>query len=368
MSRNWRWFAAIVGISTLLLLGAGPTGSTERKDGAAEVAAGAAESGTRDVATKEIGKGTSKGDSEEAGESKGAAETTLLERITYESPVFLGTGEAYAPEETMEQGGKTYRLLSSEVRAARKSGQLTFAAASVPYALEGRKEPPGTAVIQLEDQASGLAFEREVPLLEIIERGTEWSEDFRFSVTVSGYGADVFWLGETEIPGDAELSQYGGELLMYLGLPEEYYRVDEVSWEGEPYEQEGTLYRNATALGEKLIRNVEVRYGGQVRTPDLDGKQYIGIYEEVIPETEPEETEEPEELEATELVLESEPETDHPEPERQTVFEKLLQWLESHLTVIKFGVCFFLGLGGVILLLWLTSKSKNKVDDGSEGE
>ena len=46
------------------------------------------------------------------------------------------------------------------------------------------------------------------------------------------------------------------------------------------------MFRNATAGGSKLIRNVKAKYGGQIRTPDLEGKQYIGIYEEVLPETE----------------------------------------------------------------------------------
>ena len=46
------------------------------------------------------------------------------------------------------------------------------------------------------------------------------------------------------------------------------------------------MFRNATAGGSKLIRNVKAKYGGQIRTPDLKGKQYIGIYEEVLPETE----------------------------------------------------------------------------------
>ena len=52
------------------------------------------------------------------------------------------------------------------------------------------------------------------------------------------------------------------------------------------------MFRDAEASGSRRIRRVTARYGGQVRTPDLDGKQYIGIYEAIeetmdtIPETE----------------------------------------------------------------------------------
>ena len=59
-----------------------------------------------------------------------------------------------------------------------------------------------------------------------------------------------------------------------------------MEWDGEPYVDGEVMLRNATAGGSKLIRNVKAKYGGQIRTPDLEGKQYIGIYEEVLPETE----------------------------------------------------------------------------------
>ena len=44
-------------------------------------------------------------------------------------------------------------------------------------------------------------------------------------MTVSGYGADSFYLGDMEIPGDADLADYGEKLLELAGLSRVYYRV-----------------------------------------------------------------------------------------------------------------------------------------------
>lgn len=280
------------------------------------------------------------------------------ETITYESPVFTGGGENYRPKETLTRGEKNYRLVSTKIRQAKKEGELTYVSSSVPYTLEGREEPPETAVIRGKDTDTGAEFDAEVPLLETVEKERYWSPDFSFPVTVSGYGAEKFYLGDTEIPADADLSAYGSQLLDFLGLPEDCYRVDMVSWSGEPYEQDGNLLRDAEARGEKLIRSVEARYGGQTRTPDMMGKQFIGIYEEIVPETEEETATEPETEEPTEQQTTAAP----PRPaavaleERKSFGEALLKWLEEHWTVVTFSGFFFLAAGGVCFLLWRAGK------------
>lgn len=129
--------------------------------------------------------------------------------------------------------------------------------------------PRKPARVTLTDEQTGQEYEREIPKLETEETSAQWTGGFQFLITVSGYDADVFQLGNAEIPKDAELSSYGTEFLEYLGLPEECYRVENVEWSGETYEKEGILCRDARATGEKLVRNVEVRYGGQVKTPEV---------------------------------------------------------------------------------------------------
>ena len=260
------------------------------------------------------------------------------ETLIYESPIFTDGGEAFIPEETRIEGEKEYRLVSKRIRNAKKAGEITYAQVTIPYDLEGDDTVPETA---------------DVPLIDEEETSRSWSDTFSFSVTVSGYGADSFYLGDMEIPGDADLADYGEKLLELAGLSRVYYRVDWVEWDGEPYMDGEVMFRNATAGGSKLIRNVKAKYGGQIRTPDLKGKQYIGIYEEVLPETENETENAPE----AEIVSRAEEETDPPDLLRTSLAERIIEWLESHVTTItvSIGILFFLAAG-----IWLFVKTGKK--------
>ena len=143
------------------------------------------------------------------GAAGGGSDGTERKTITYESPVFTGDGEAFRPKELLEQGGITYRLVSTNIRRAKKEGELTYLSSEFSCELEGNDAPPETAVITVWDETLEAEYQREVPLLEAKEQEIVWQEDFTFPITVSSYGADSFMLGEYEIPGDAELSEYG---------------------------------------------------------------------------------------------------------------------------------------------------------------
>lgn len=275
------------------------------------------------------------------------------EVLTYESPIFTDGGESFIPEETRIENGKEYRLVSKRIRNAKKAGELTYAQVTIPYDLEGDDTVPETADVPLIDEESGTEFERELSLVNVEETSRDWSDNFSFSVTVSGYGADSFYLGDMEIPGDADLADYGEKLLELAGLSREYYMVDRVEWDGEPYMNGEVVCRNAAAGGSKLIRNVKAKYGGQIRTPDLEGKQYIGIYEEVLPGTENETEEEPE----TEIVSRTEEEPDRSDLTKTSLAERIIEWLENHVTTItvSIGILFLLAAG-----IWLFVKTGKK--------
>ena len=273
--------------------------------------------------------------------------------LTYESPIFTDGGERFIPEETKIENGMEYRLVSKQIRNAKKAGEITYAQVTIPYDLEGNDTVPVTADVPLIDEESGTEFERELSLVDVEETSRSWSDTFSFPVTVSGYGADSFYLGDMEIPGDADLSDYGEKLLELAGLSKEYYQVDRVTWDEEAYMEGEVMHRNATAGGSKLIRKVKAKYGGQIRTPDLEGKQYIGIYEEVLPETENKTENAPE----TEIVSRAEEETDPPDLLRTSLAERIIEWLESHVTTItvSIGILFFLAAG-----IWLFVKTGKK--------
>ena len=138
-------------------------------------------------------------------------------------------------------------------------------------------------------------------------------------------------------------------------------------WTGEPYEKDGVICRDAEAYGARRIRHVLARYGGQVRTPDVEGKQYIGIYEA---EAGPEETKAPTESETDEAPKETEPvlelpkETLPPEPEKSPpgALERIFQWLWGRRTVITIGGLFFLAIFAAAAAVRLSFRQKKKQD------
>lgn len=145
-------------------------------------------------------------------------ETPAAETLTLEGPVFTDAGQAPELKEILERDGKQYRLVSRRIRQVSQGGTMTYASVTVPYVLEGRQEPPETARVTLTDEQTGQEYEREIPRLETEETSAQWTGGFQFLITVSGYDADVFQLGNAEIPKDAELSSYGTEFLEYLAF------------------------------------------------------------------------------------------------------------------------------------------------------
>ena len=273
--------------------------------------------------------------------------------LTYESPIFTDGGERFIPEETKIENGIEYRLVSKRIRNAKKAGEITYAQVTIPYDLEGIDTVPVTADVPLIDEESGIEFERELSLINVEEISRSWSDTFSFPVTVSGYGADSFYLGDMEIPGDADLSDYGEKLLELAGLSKEYYRVDRVTWDGEAYMEGEVMRRNAAAGGSKLIRKVKAKYGGQIRIPDLEGRQYIGIYEEVLPDAEsaPESRSETKPESSTEWIP-----ADSENSVPPSLADRIVQWLENHVTTMTVSAAFLILLAAGIWLFVKTGK------------
>lgn len=281
-----------------------------------------------------------------------------MDQFTYESPIFFENEKKNEPEMIIEQSGKTYHRISLELREAEEAGRLHSVSTSVSYELEGNQEPPDSAMITLIDDQTGECYDREVSRKEIIENGSSWETGFSFPLTVYGYDADTFILGDYEIPSSSSLAEYSTVFLETMGLSEDVYRIERIEWNGECYEEEGVLCRDAVAYGEKLIRQVEVVYGGQIRTPDRIGKQYVAIYEEEIKETIEESTEEI--GTSAEKISEETIQKQEMIPASETgAADKIKQWIREHVTEIAFGGLFFVGILFLILFLWLSRRQKS---------
>lgn len=290
------------------------------------------------------------------------------EILTYTGPIYNMGEIAEKLPEILEQSGKCYRLVSEELKIVEQDGILTYVSASVPYELEGQQQPPQTAIATLRDERGGVDYEREVSLIEIIETGSEWIADFSFPIMIRQYDSGTFFLEDVMIPSDTDLMEYKEEFLQYLGLSSDCYRIDRIEWDGDAYKQDGVVCRNAAAYGEKLIRYVEVKYGGQVRTPAIPGKRYEAVYEEIILEMESinddkaEENDIEKEMESVEL---SKPEVELDskimEDAKEGIAERIRTWMREHVWVTVFSGVFFLCIAGWGALMFISvKKSKNR--------
>lgn len=284
------------------------------------------------------------------------------ERFTYESPVFFENEKKKEPEETIEQGEKIYQRVSMELRDAREEGTRTYVSTSVSYQLEENQEPPDSVVVTMIDDRTGESYDREVLKREAEEKGKSWDANFSFPLTVYGYDADVFLLGNYEIPSTADLSEYGLEFLEVMGLSQEAYRINRVEWRGEMYEEDGILCRDAMAYGEKLIRQVEVVYGGQIRTPDRVGKQYVAVYEEQVDENVKET--EISKVSIEEVKNENEQAQKFVSESEKSVVDGIKQWIREQVTTIVFGGLF---LGGILFFM-LFYRFSHKHRKGEAGD
>ena len=100
------------------------------------------------------------------------------------------------------------------------------------------------------------------------------------------------------------------------------------------------------AEGEKLIRRVNVKYGGEIKTPDTVGYQYISIYEPI---------------EEKELIKEEgKAENDNSLEQEDSLSEQIRRFLKEHMLIIKISGLFVLLIISSIYLLWTSKKSAEK--------
>lgn len=295
--------------------------------------------------------------------AESSKEVRDLEVLVHTGVFYMDNEVPVYPDLVLEQNGRSYRLISTELKETTKEGALTYVAANIPYELEGAQEPPETTIITLKDESSGMEYEREVTCLEILEQEIVWKDDFNFPITVSRYDADTFWLGDLEITGVTNLVDYGEELLKYLGLSPECYRVENVQWIGESYEKDGIIFRDAVATGEKQVRMVQVKYGGQIRTPEIQGKVYESIYEEII------DTENVEEKlsEAKELFGTMDGTEEDVSPKTEiSLLEQIRNFLWEHTTIVKVSLGFIVFLIVAAAFWWFSGKKDTAKSERQE--
>ena len=186
-----------------------------------------------------------------------------------------------------DEMGITYRLADWEVRELtgasknqmlekRKVYREVEGAETLPLYIDSRQEENG-------EQVSGRLYMQESRILD-----EEWRADFQAPVTFYSYGADEYELGEIRISGEDILAaaQENQEFLLgEMGLSPEAYHITSMDWEGESFMDEtGRVCRMASARGERLLRDYETVYRGQVQVIEPVSYEVSAVYEPAVSE------------------------------------------------------------------------------------
>ena len=258
--------------------------------------------------------------------------------VSYDSPPFIGDPKEYKPEEAMEKDGNRYTLRSSELRNVITDETTKYSEASILYKGVEYIDPlPEDADVEVTNTDLKQKIKVRLPAVNYKEESTYWDYNFTFPITVTGYDADSYMLGQTEISNSSPLIDHAEQFLSYLNLPSGYYMITSIEWDGEPVLINGEMTRKATAHGRKLVKDIRGTFGGEVTFPSIEANVYHGEYIE-------EKTENP-----TGQVIYKKVATGTYERDGKKGFWDFLKWLLSN--PITLAILLFLLLLAVILLI-----------------
>ena len=278
--------------------------------------------------------------------------------ITYDSDPFVGDPEVYAPKEEIEQEGKTYHLITSKITKVVTEETTKYSEAPILYkGVEFIDSLPEAAEVKVIDEDLKQELQAKLPAIDYKESSTYWDYNFIFPITVTGYDADSYMLGETNISNNSPLIDHASEFLSYLNLPSQYYEITKIEWDGDPVLKAGEMIRNATASGRKLVKDINGVYGGEVTFPSIEANVYHGTYIDAEAENQ------------TEQIIYKKEATATYEQEGRNGFWDFLKWLLSN--PITLAILLFLLLIATVLII-LAKKSmkrkKNKTPEIEEEE
>lgn len=199
------------------------------------------------------------------------------------SEVFVkNEADSYAPEETVKKDGVNWSLVEKNLVDCDMEERTKDATTTKRYvAVEKGVPVPDSIEYTCDDEATGISVNEQLPLTDQTEGAWYW-EPFEFPISIAGYGADVLDLNGTEVPRDEPLINYADKFLEMLSLSPDYYRIDSIDWDGDPYERNGETYRNAVGVGEKYVRDIDAVYSATISLPALDGAYWTAEYKEIL--------------------------------------------------------------------------------------
>ena len=280
---------------------------------------------------------------------------TVTQQVEYSE---LLSQNAEAPQTiTIEADGKRIEgtLTGIEYTPITITGRETEASAFTDYGLDvNLPTPPNTKEIQYTDSQTGktvsavLSFDH----LEVLD-DFSWRSDVTIPLTFSYYDSFGYVLGDVFIPYQEETPALEGAesvLLDSLDLNPEQYRLTKFQWTGEPYEENGVMYRNAEASGQRYAASYRAVYSGTVSLPDVPGYDAVATYTGTVQHPTGE-TEYTVKAVASYERLESEEKAEIPSQPGTGL---------TPIQIVLISVGAFLFLVLIVGLLWILAKQKKK--------
>ena len=212
-------------------------------------------------------------------------------RIRYSSSYLKEAEIPEAPEEYLEEGEITYRLVGTEIEAVPVCGRTREVSGEMVYpSVTREQEIPARAPMEVEDRESRKTVSVMLDLKRTSYENEHWQDGFEISVVFHEYGADTYRLGGTVVMHDEKvppLEACREELLASAGLSEDEVQIESASWEGDAYQDEAGIWcRNAAVQAKRRVWDCRAVYGGTVRLPAYERYRRRMEYEKAEPDVE----------------------------------------------------------------------------------
>ena len=197
--------------------------------------------------------------------------------------------EMYLPETQITYEDIEYDLQNYEIMDAVIEEQTKTVGDTITYdVVEQIDRVPDTCEIEAVDELSDQRITVEVPLINYEYDNYRWISGFEFPIVVEAADADTYAINNTLIPRreQAPFAGYEELLLELIHVDPEYYRIDSVEWDTDPWTENGIVYRKATAIGSKLVADVSAYYEGITVFESKKGYAVRSVYMQHEEETE----------------------------------------------------------------------------------
>lgn len=137
--------------------------------------------------------------------------------------------------------------------------------------------PTESYVAKYFDEKSGKDIEVTYELIGFTT-SSRWVDDLQMPITVYDYDSYAYQIGNSIVTAtDSDIYIAGAEtdILASEGMNTSMYQLFGAYWNGEPYDNNGVLQRNAIAYGSRLQYEYAAHYEAKVELPELNDAEVV---------------------------------------------------------------------------------------------